>query len=334
MDPVVSVQNKNFLGNTKELAKVFGADRTPKVVYTGNSLEFGKACEDFSGIIVRWHHTDRKQMGLLREQCAEWKKVPLQYCCNQVWMKIHSRGVLENHFKDQSFLLVHWMSITLFCERPVKNPSIGKESLTWIVPWIRSVRGVTLEGWHTGCRHWGVGDDGRIRNLLWKTQCEGSHISQRKWKIHFPVADGRMKFSGGDQELRTPTLKREYQFEEKVTEIFLENQKGLFHHLKTHFRMPVSEAVNDFWSMSGNFMYRHHVERRIIPYSTEKHWLLQNYKNEFGKVRQERRIDDYWNIDGSRDLSDSWTGFTQFTLVEKNLQTDFCGPARDWQNGR
>ena len=29
---------------------------------------------------------------------------------------------------------------------------------------------------------------------------------------------------------------------------------------------------------------------------------------------QESRIDDYWNIDGSRDLSGSWTGFTQFTL--------------------
>ena len=26
MDPVVSVQNKNFLGNSKELAKVLGAD--------------------------------------------------------------------------------------------------------------------------------------------------------------------------------------------------------------------------------------------------------------------------------------------------------------------
>ena len=32
---------------------------------------------------------------------------------------------------------------------------------------------------------------------------------------------------------------------------------------------------------------------------------------------QERRIDDYWNIDGSRELSDSWTGFTQFTLLEE-----------------
>ena len=47
MDPVVSVQNKNFSGNTKELAKVIG-DRKPKVIYTDNSLEFGKACEDLS----------------------------------------------------------------------------------------------------------------------------------------------------------------------------------------------------------------------------------------------------------------------------------------------
>ena len=29
------------------------------------------------------------------------------------------------------------------------------------------------------------------------------------------------------------------------------------------------------------------------------------------------RIDHYWNIDGSRDLSDPWTGFTQFTLLDE-----------------
>ena len=35
------------------------------------------------GIIARLHHTDQKQTGLLREQCAE-----LKYCCNLVWMTI------------------------------------------------------------------------------------------------------------------------------------------------------------------------------------------------------------------------------------------------------
>ena len=32
---------------------------------------------------------------------------------------------------------------------------------------------------------------------------------------------------------------------------------------------------------------------------------------------QESRIDDHWNIDGSRDLSDSWTGFTQSILLDE-----------------
>ena len=43
-----------------------------------------KLVKIFPGIIVRRHHSDRKQMGFLREQCAEWKKVRLQYCCNRV----------------------------------------------------------------------------------------------------------------------------------------------------------------------------------------------------------------------------------------------------------
>ena len=62
--------------------------RKPKVIYTDTSLEFGKSCEELSWkIIVRQRHTDRKQMGLLKEQCAELKKGHLRYCCNQVWMK-------------------------------------------------------------------------------------------------------------------------------------------------------------------------------------------------------------------------------------------------------
>ena len=34
-------------------------------------------------------------------------------------------------------------------------------------------------------------------------------------------------------------------------------------------------------------------------------------------VMQESRINDYWNIDGSRDLSASWTGFTPFILLKE-----------------
>ena len=34
-------------------------------------------------------------------------------------------------------------------------------------------------------------------------------------------------------------------------------------------------------------------------------------------LSQEKRIDDHWNVDGKRNLSDSWTGFTRFTLLNE-----------------
>ena len=34
-------------------------------------------------------------------------------------------------------------------------------------------------------------------------------------------------------------------------------------------------------------------------------------------VLQERLFDDFWNTDGARDLSDLWTGFTQFTSLKE-----------------
>ena len=49
-------------------------------------------------------------------------------------------------------------------------------------------------------------------------------------KFIFPVADGRIKFVGEDQELRSSTLIRD--------------QKGLHHHhFKTHFRMSVKQEM-------------------------------------------------------------------------------------------
>ena len=72
-------------------------------------------------------------------------------------------------------------------------------------------------------------------------------------------------------------------------------------------------------------MYRHHVEPGVKLYSPReesfpiplKYIDVSRTTNTNLDVKQEKRIDDYWNIDGSRDLSDPWTGFTQFTLLEE-----------------
>ena len=68
MDPVVFVQNKNFQETQRSLQKFLEPNEKPKVIYTDN---LAKPVTIFPGIIVLRHHTDRTQMGLLREQCAE-----------------------------------------------------------------------------------------------------------------------------------------------------------------------------------------------------------------------------------------------------------------------
>ena len=141
----------------------------------------------------------------------------------------------------------------------------------------------------------------------------------------FPVADGRTKFIGGDQELRTSILIREHPIRgEGQRDSFGESQG--FPPPPPQDSLPdAGEAINDFWSMSGNFIYRHHVESRVKLYSLRKESFpvplkyidVSRTTHTNLDVMQESRIDDYWNIDGSRDLSDSWTGFPQFTLSDE-----------------
>ena len=125
-------------------------------------------------------------------------------------------------------------------------------------------------------------------------------------KFIFPVADGRIKLSGGDQELRTPTLIRDHPIRGESQGDFLGESEGSLP--PPHDSLPdAGEARNDFWSMSGNFIYSHHVEPRVKLYSPReesfpiplKHIDVSITTRTNLDVMQERRID------GSRDLSDS-----------------------------
>ena len=78
------------------------------------------------------------------------------------------------------------------------------------------------------------------------------------------------------------------------------------------------------WTQSQTLL----AERGIIPYSKKIHWRNQNYSYESG-LSSKRAIDDYWNIDGSRNLSDPWTGFTQLVLLEERPLDGYM-----WSGGR
>ena len=102
---------------------------------------------------------------------------------------------------------------------------------------------------------------------------------KEKGEFIFPISDGRIKNLGGAQDLRTSTLIRHRPIRGKSYLDFLGESDGSLP-LPQDSLLDAGEAINDFWSMSGNFIYRHHVatlsqallaERRIIPYSTEVH---------------------------------------------------------------
>ena len=103
-------------------------------------------------------------------------------------------------------------------------------------------------------------------------------LTKGKGEFIFPIADGRIKPLGGDQDLRTPTLVRHRPIQEGNIDFLGESEGSL---PQPQDSLPhIGEAINDFWSTSGSFMYRHHVEprvklysprERIIPYSTQIH---------------------------------------------------------------
>ena len=136
--------------------------------------------------------------------------------------------------------------------------------------------------------------------------------------------------------MKTSTLLRHRQIQGESNIDFLRESEGSLS--PPHDSFPdASEAINDFWSMSGNFIYRHHVEPRVKLYSPReesfpiplKYIDVSRTTHTNLDVKQEKRIHDYWNIDGSRDVSGYWTGFAHFTLLEEKPPDGYM-----WSGGR
>ena len=162
-------------------------------------------------------------------------------------------------------------------------------------------------------------------------------------RVIFPIENGKFIFSNRRwtnqntwrrSGTENTTLIREHPIRGEGHVDFLGESEGSLPPPRGSF-LDDGEAINDFWSMSGNFIYRHHVERRVKLYSPReesfpiplKYIDVSRTAHTNLDVRQERRIDDYWNIDGSRDFLTR--GQVSLSLLwKRNLQTDICGLVR------
>ena len=289
-----------------------------------------KPVKIFPGTIVRQRHTDLKQMGLLGEQYAEWKKVRPQCCCNQVWMKNggqipwnaipicetfkisclvgrhHMKGGSECSLTDQWYRLEQWSNITLSLRKtyPDYTSSVQKSCQVYysVIFCMREESGKeTL--WSQTLKNWP--SELHARRLNAKevlTSMKGDNFI-------CPVADGTVKTAGGDRRLKPSTLIRDRheRGEEQVNQTdHLQDDSTLVYFGR--FQLSPSR---------GTQSQTVRAERRIMSHSVEAHrrYQKQHIRHWMYCWRKILMITGTWME--KRELSDAWTGFTRFILLNE-----------------
>ena len=204
---------------------------SPQVIHTDNSLEFGIACEDLS-----WNHCTStphrsETNGIAERAVRRVRKAPLLYCCNQVWTK-NGGQILWNFSYLRNITDLSPDGKTPYERRfgqPFNGPIIPFGSLVEYHPItakdqsrIHQFGKKVLPGLFLGYALYAGGiwkGDVLIADLEELETMDASEIYSKRLNAKevifpkqgefiFPIADGRIKTSGGDQDLRTSTLVR------------------------------------------------------------------------------------------------------------------------------
>ena len=283
-------KNKTSQETQRSLQKFLEPERKPKVIYTDNSLELGKACEDLS-----WNHCTstphRSETNGIAERAVRRVK-------ERTSAVLLQSGLNESWWADSMECFTYLRNVTDLLSdgktpyerrfgQPFKGPIIPFGSLVEYHPItakdqsrIHQFGKKVLPGWFLGYALY-AGDfekgDVLIADLEELGTMDASEIYSKRLNAKvvifpkqgefiFPIADGRIKTLGGDQELRTSTLVRHRPIQGDSNIDFLAESEGSLPQPPDSFP-DAGEAINDFWSMSGNFIYRHHVEPRVKLYS-------------------------------------------------------------------
>ena len=175
---------------------------------------------------------------------------------NSLWTAIwRTIRKTRDSFWDNGWIL------TDFCTRPVKAPPIWQESFTWNIHRKNTIRGWNLERRFSGCRHWGIGKDGRIRNLSSKNQCKRSFDVTKRENIYMPSSRWHSKIVQ-----KRPRIPRTHSWGGRNlwwVKISVEQVKANRKVLNRQKQKMTLKLLQDFWMIQGDFIYRHHNEPRV-----------------------------------------------------------------------
>ena len=219
------------------------------------------------------------------------------------------------------------------CQGPVEAPPSWQESFTWNIPRMCINRGWNLERRYLGDRHGGIGKHERIRNPSSKKQCKRSIDATKGRRFYIPKSRWSSKIVRRDCEFQEPTPRREPTVRSEDLSGELQGEPEVFQPTEAK---DDAEARKDFWSTQGDFICRHHIEPRVELHVPKEETLpipltyfdATRTTNTTFDVMLEKITDNCWKVDGDHELSDTWTGFTTFTVLSEK-PPDIHGPGGD-----
>ena len=325
----------------RSLSKFLEPSHRPKVVYTGNSMEFWRAGEDLS-----WNHRTstphRSETNGIAERAVRrvtegtsaaslqnglderWSDSVACYCYlrNVQDLLADVKTPYERRFvepKGQQYLLKQLLNIIRF-RRETRQGSTNlartyyQESFL-AMSWSRG----KLERGYSDSRSGRFGKVGSVRNLSSMNQRERSMDKDKQMmNSHFPVADEQNcqgeTTNSKNPLLREPTVRREDLSRELQGESGESQPEMTLKPLPIFGRYKVTSSIVITMNLEFNSTCRRKKHSptplRYIDVTRSTHTDLD--------VLQEKQIDDYWNVDSNRPLSDSWKEFTKFTLLKEN----------------
>ena len=321
-------KTKTSYETQRSLQKFLEPDGKPKVIYTDNSLEFGKACEDLS-----WNNCTstphRSETDGIAERAVSRVKegtsaVLLQSGLDEKWWADSME--CETYLRNIQYLLSDGKTPY---ERRFGVPFIGP-----VIPFGAMVEYHPISAQDSSRLHQfgpkvlpgiffryvlcagGIWKgDIMIADIEELEEMDASEIRARRLnakevltpmsgeKFIFPIEDGTVKLSGGDQVLKISTLIRDHPERREEQEVFRgEPDRSSPTPLQDDSTRDDAEAINDFWSLTKDFIYRHHVEPRVKLYMPQeesspiplKFFDVARTTHTSLDVLLEKHMDDYW----------------------------------------
>ena len=355
VDPAVPVQDQNFSGDGKRVYEHFSSRLQSPKSFT---LTIRR------NLPILWRSVTESSnfnTSSIRDEWYCWesgtqsrRKERLRHCCNQVWTLNGGR--------------IPW-SATAVCEHMQDLLSDGKTPYErrFGIPFTRPVIpfGAMVEYHPISAK-----DQSRLHQFgakvlpgvffgIWKVnimvadieeleEMDASELQarrlnakevltpQRSGNFMFPKSDGTLKIYGREQRLRTSTLTRERTEQGEEQEILQGRSEELDSptQLQDDLSRDNEEAKNDFLSITGEFIHRHHVVLRVklyVPKEESFPFPLQHIDvTRTSYTSLDVMLEKILKITGAwmEKKSDAWTGLARFVLMKERPPEGFSWSRR------